>query len=1076
MLRYLLVMGTQNLNNYYFNKVGTKISYDSYYDIFLASDEKDYNMDVVYSTNIVDHINEDTLPVWIDLNSSASTAQPNLGCESLGGELISNGTFTNWVTTTQPVSWVMGGTVNITNYIERDGINDIVHIVSDSTQQVSIKQSSILQVNKKYKVSIEITEVNSGAIFLPGSLLLSSVGVHEFEFVSLNSFITVTNILAITDIKFTNISVKEVLDIPQTIISKNKWTKAKSHCECPYTANSFTICNIVYTGTDNGLIRPTLLGEWSGNCINLYDTVPTTDIFSATSFDKRFKMSKVKPNNTYGTDMSILSATDYSGYYQELKGGFYQGFYKLYGYPYEVLPTRPEKGWSFETYLKLNTIGDDIHGPDEPILKHGVYGNCYNTSGFNIFKDGTLPAIVGISATTLCSESISAITSAIPSKILNYTTVQPGGLSVGRTDKYGFFFYKGIRAEDKYHINNTASTIATSLSDCTTFTASTGTGNTPFNSKCCDVKEDGVKLVGANESPNAEYDVYSNAIGFRITDDMKIGYRAIRYTGTCQTTGSTCDSGKTFTCGYSIEENYSSSICEFITKSGNCQNTWIQVDVVFERNLSLDDCEIYNNGGVNDLIKVKEKPGTYGNQPKKTKPCKGDYPRFVEDAYFDWNCHGSQVENWFTEREYRLGTLTFYVNGRRFHTVEDFEEIIPKQLNTNKETQVGVAYNMSWGGGALGLRENFYPSNCDVTGPLSSYYPEPDQKLIMENFAGSFIGGISQMMYYIKPLTPDEIYHNFKINKGRYGLVDCEECKNCNKGCTDCLPYIYGCTDPTALNYNPLANYDDGSCTYQMTYVPDSEFRITLFLQFGILFDANNETQTSNVNTITSLNVSARGIYDMTGIEDFTGLTNLDVGGNNITSINVSSNTALSWLNCYGNQLTNLDVVNNIVLTYLNCSNNQITSLDVSNNTALTDLRCYGNQLTSLDVSDNIVLTYLNCKNNQLTSLDLRNGNNINMPGSDVVTLNNMGLLSINVDDPAWATINWPLSIGDANHDGIVNNDDLTLVLVNVGQTVTPWTNGDVNGDGIVNNADLTLVTNNWLNTANVDAWTTFIA
>ena len=134
------------------------------------------------------------------------------------------------------------------------------------------------------------------------------------------------------------------------------------------------------------------------------------------------------------------------------------------------------------------------------------------------------------------------------------------------------------------------------------------------------------------------------------------------------------------------------------------------------------------------------------------------------------------------------------------------------------------------------------------------------------------------------------------------------------------------------------------------------------------------------------------------------------------------------------------------------------------------------NSLTSLNVSQNTVLTSLKCFDNQLTSLDLRNGNNINMPGSDVVTLNNMGLLSINVDDPAWATINWPLSIGDANHDGIVNNDDLTLVLVNVGQTVTPWTNGDVNGDGIVNNADLTLVTNNWLNTANVDAWTTFIA
>ena len=93
MLRYLLLMGTQNLNNYYFNKVGSKISYDSYYDLFLASDERDYNMDVVYSTSIVDHTNEDALPVWIDLNSSDSTSQPNLGCESLGSELIINGKF-----------------------------------------------------------------------------------------------------------------------------------------------------------------------------------------------------------------------------------------------------------------------------------------------------------------------------------------------------------------------------------------------------------------------------------------------------------------------------------------------------------------------------------------------------------------------------------------------------------------------------------------------------------------------------------------------------------------------------------------------------------------------------------------------------------------------------------------------------------------------------------------------------------------------------------------------------------------------------------------------------------------------
>ena len=305
---------------------------------------------------------------------------------------------------------------------------------------------------------------------------------------------------------------------------------------------------------------------------------------------------------------------------------------------------------------------------------------------------------------------------------------------------------------------------------------------------------------------------------------MRIGYRTIRYTGGCQTTGRTtsiegqevvsdCYTGSSFDCGYTIEESYSEPICAFMTRSGDCTSNWIQVDVVFERNLCLEDCEIYNNGGINDLVKVRtDKFQRYGRHietstgpfgchpetPSEPKPtCKDEYPSFIDEAYFDFTCHGANVQSWFDEQEYRMGTLTFYVNGRRVHKVKDYEEIIPRQLNTNKQTQVGVAYNMSWGGGAMGLRESLITdmSGCTsdccsaTTGSSSSlihWSGETDQRLIMENFAGSFIGGISQMMYYIKPLTPDEIYHNFLINKSRYKLIDCEECKNCYDGCVDC--------------------------------------------------------------------------------------------------------------------------------------------------------------------------------------------------------------------------------------------------------------------------------------------------
>ena len=659
-------MGTQNLNNYSFNKVDAKISYDSYYDLFLASDEKDYNAQVLYSNNIIDYGDGDKLPVLIDLNDGDCSEQPNTSC----------------------------------------------------SYQFNTGDTLTYYVNQNYR--------------------------------------------------------------PFVVISKNQWSKAKSQCDCPTGTSPRLIENGFWTSLDNGLLN---ISSVTNTIITLFDTIPTPSQFDVFAYDKRFKMHQVKafghptPSiNTFFTDTTILDKQDHSGYYQELCGGFYQGFYKLYGYPYEVLPTRPNKGWSFETYLKLKTIGFDVSDPVTGSGQTGgIYGNCYNTSGANSFGPWH-PSSGYTNATSSCCSPMVSVpqTEEWPIHQLNYSSRdQSNTFNVGRTDKYGFFFYKGIRAEDKYFHKTTQP----SISACTTFTGHTD---------CCGDDDPEVNLVGENKSPSAEYDVYSNALGFRITDDMRIGYRAIRYTGSCVTTGQTCDSGQTHTCGYTIEENYSNKLCEFITRGGDCTDTWIQVDVVFNRNRHLEDCDIHNNGGVNELVNVD-----YENRdPKKpnTKTCDEEYPKFVKDAYFDFNCTGSKVVSLFDERESRLGTLTFYINGRRFHTVHDFEEIIPRQLNTNKQTQVGVAYNMSWGGGALGLRETLYPTTCDTT--TTSFVNQdqsPDQRLIMNNFAGSFIGGISQMMYYIKPLTPDEIYHNFKINKGRYELIDCEESVNCPT-CNDEIP------------------------------------------------------------------------------------------------------------------------------------------------------------------------------------------------------------------------------------------------------------------------------------------------
>jgi len=118
------------------------------------------------------------------------------------------------------------------------------------------------------------------------------------------------------------------------------------------------------------------------------------------------------------------------------------------------------------------------------------------------------------------------------------------------------------------------------------------------------------------------------------------------------------------------------------------------------------------------------------------------------------------------------------------------------------------------------------------------------------------------------------------------------------------------------------------------TYVPDDNFEQAL-IDLGYDDVLNDFVLTENISGVTTLDVNVKEISDLTGIEDFTALTNLQCGSNSLTSLDVSANTALTYLECNGNQLTSLDVSNNTELTTLKCYNNELTSLDVSSNTAL---------------------------------------------------------------------------------------------------------------------------------------------
>ncbi|MBF4483817.1 LamG-like jellyroll fold domain-containing protein [Flavobacterium sp. CSZ] len=163
------------------------------------------------------------------------------------------------------------------------------------------------------------------------------------------------------------------------------------------------------------------------------------------------------------------------------------------------------------------------------------------------------------------------------------------------------------------------------------------------------------------------------------------------------------------------------------------------------------------------------------------------------------------------------------------------------------------------------------------------------------------------------------------------------------------------------------------------TLIPDPSFEQKLINLKLDSFPVDGKILTSNINTLTSLNVSKSNISDLTGIQDFVSLTNLNCSQNSLKALNVSKNTALTVLDCNNNQIANLDVSNNLVLTELVCYSNKLNSLDVKKNTALTKLDSGSNQYTSLDVSNNTALTFLGCNTSQLTTLDLSKNTALNL-------------------------------------------------------------------------------------------------
>lgn len=148
-----------------------------------------------------------------------------------------------------------------------------------------------------------------------------------------------------------------------TIYSLVSWDNAVN--------TGYTFNTIGLTGIDNGLITFDKTPTDTTNQALLSALTGTTLVIP--SGDTRLVLNRVTgTTNNVVYPMSDVITTATTGNYKELCGGFYQGYYKIDGSSYEVLPTRVSDAWSAEFWLnKTDDTTCNLDMIDEVMLYSG---------------------------------------------------------------------------------------------------------------------------------------------------------------------------------------------------------------------------------------------------------------------------------------------------------------------------------------------------------------------------------------------------------------------------------------------------------------------------------------------------------------------------------------------------------------------------------------------------------------------------------------------------------------------------------------------------------------------------------
>jgi len=165
----------------------------------------------------------------------------------------------------------------------------------------------------------------------------------------------------------------------------------------------------------------------------------------------------------------------------------------------------------------------------------------------------------------------------------------------------------------------------------------------------------------------------------------------------------------------------------------------------------------------------------------------------------------------------------------------------------------------------------------------------------------------------------------------------------------------------------------------QIINIPDVNFKTLLLNSPSINTNNDLEIQVSEAYAYSgAIEVPSASITDLTGIEYFTNIHFLNVSSNQLTNLDLSTNSLLDSIDCSWNDIALLNISNLNNLIKLNCFDNNITNLSLGQNTNIKYLRVGQNDLTSIDLSQCSNIISLDIDNNSnITSLDISNLSNL---------------------------------------------------------------------------------------------------